>query len=83
MCERCRSLGLVQAEFATNEDRKAHQYACLDSEDGVCMNSTTRKKITGYTHHDEEGHYETVTVTEAYDEQKLVGYKCSSCGETK
>ena len=83
MCERCRSLGLVQAEFATNEDRKAHQYACLDSEDGVCMNSTTRKKITGYTHHDEEGHYETVTVTEAYNEQKLVGYKCSSCGETK
>jgi len=35
-----------------------------------------------YIHHDEEGHYETVTVTEAYDEQKLVGYKCS-CGETK
>lgn len=83
MCERCRSLGLEQVEFATNEDRKAHQYACLDSEDGVCMNSTTRKKITGYTHHDEEGHYETVTVSEAYVEQKLVGYKCSSCGETK
>lgn len=45
MCERCKSLGLDQAEFATNEERKAHQYACLDSEDGVCMNSTTRKKL--------------------------------------
>lgn len=83
MCERCKSLGLDQAEFATNEERKAHQYACLDSEDGVCMNSTTRKKITDYIHHDEEGHYETVTISEAYTEKKLVGYRCSSCGETK
>ena len=31
----------------------------------------------------EKDNYETVTVTEAYNEQKLVGYKCSSCGETK
>ena len=47
------------------------------------MNSTNRKKIVDYIHHDEEGHYETVTVREAYVEQKLVGYKCSSCGEIK
>ena len=84
MCERCNSLGIAQAEFSTNDERKEHQYACLD-EEGSCSSSTTRKKITGYTHHDEEGHYETqtVTVTEAYDEQRLVGYKCSSCGERK
>ena len=82
MCERCNSLGIAQAEFSTNDERKEHQYACLD-EGGRCSSSTTRKKITGYTHHDEEGHYETVTVSEAYVEQKLVGYKCSSCGETK
>ena len=41
------------------------------------------KKITDYIHHDEEGHYEPVTISEAYTEKKLVGYRCSSCGETK
>ena len=81
MCEHCISEGIVQAEFLTNDERSEHQFSCMEH-GGSCMNSTTRKKITGYTHHDEEGHYETVTVTEAYDEQKLVGYKCS-CGETK
>ena len=84
MCEHCISEGIVQAEFLTNDERSEHQFSCMEH-GGSCMNSTTRKKITGYTHHDEEGHYETqtVTVTEAYDEQKLVGYKCSSCGERK
>lgn len=82
MCEHCISEGIVQAEFLTNDERSEHQFSCMEH-GGSCMNSTTRKKITGYTHHDEEGHYETVTVTEAYNEQKLVGYKCSSCGETK
>ena len=84
MCEHCISEGIVQAEFLTNDERSEHQFSCMEH-GGSCMNSTTRKKITGYTHHDEEGHYETqtVTVTEAYDEQKLVGYRCSSCGERK
>ena len=34
-------------------------------------------------HHDEVGHYETKTVTEAYDEEVVVGQKCSECGATK
>lgn len=33
-------------------------------------------------HHDEVGHYETRTVTAAYDEQVLTGYKCN-CGATR
>lgn len=82
MCEHCNSLGIAQAEFSTNEERKEHQYSCLD-EGGSCSSSTTRKKITDYIHHDEEGHYEPVTISEAYTEKKLVGYRCSSCGETK
>ena len=83
-CDYCNEHGLRQNEFLSFEEKKAHQYNCAIN-GGSCSNSTTRKKITGYTHHDEEGHYETktVTVSEAYDEQKLVGYKCSSCGETK
>ena len=31
----------------------------------------------------EQGHYETVTVQEAWDEQVVTGYRCSQCGETK
>lgn len=83
MCEHCREKGIEENEFISGDALDEHQYACLD-EGGRCSSSTTRKKITGYTHHDEEGHYETqtVTVSKAYDEQKLVGYKCS-CGETK
>ena len=83
-CDYCNGHGLRQNEFLSFEEKKAHQYNCAIN-GGSCSNSTTRKKITGYTHHDEEGHYETqtVTVTEAYDEQKLVGYRCSSCGERK
>ena len=80
-CDYCNEHGLRQNEFLSFEEKKAHQYNCAIN-GGSCSNSTTRKKITGYIHHDEEGHYETVTVSEAYVEQKLVGYKCS-CGETK
>lgn len=81
-CSVCRERGVEQSEFSSSQERREHQYDCQDN-GGSCMNSTNRKKIVDYIHHDEEGHYETVTVSEAYVEQKLVGYKCSSCGETK
>lgn len=80
-CEYCNEHGLRQNEFLTFEEKKAHQYNCAIN-GGSCSNSTTRKKITDYIHHDEEGHYETIIVSEAYDEPKLIGYKCS-CGATK
>lgn len=80
-CEYCNEHGLRQNEFLTFEEKKAHQYNCAIN-GGSCSNSTTRKKVTDYIHHDEEGHYETVIVSEAYDEPKLIGYKCS-CGATK
>ena len=38
---------------------------------------------TETVHHDEVGHYETKTVTEAYDEEVVVGQKCSECGAKK
>ena len=83
-CDYCNEHGLRQNEFNSRNELEEHQYNCAVS-GGLCSNSTTRKKITGYTHRDEEGHYETqtFTVTEAYDEQRLVGYRCSSCGERK
>lgn len=81
-CEYCIKNKINKIEFSSYDELDNHLYNCIVN-GGSCSNSTTRKKITGYTHHDEEGHYETVTVTEAYNEQKLVGYKCSSCGETK
>ena len=81
-CPYCIEHGLVQIEFSTLDELSDHQFNCMEN-GGRCMNSTTIKKITDYIHHDEEGHYETVTISEAYTEKKLVGYRCSSCGETK
>lgn len=81
-CSVCKERGVEQAEFSSSQERRAHQYDCQDN-GGNCMNSTNRKKIVDYIHHDEEGHYEPVTISEAYTEKKLVGYRCSSCGETK
>lgn len=35
------------------------------------------------THQEDQGHYETVTISEAWDETKVVGYKsvCNKCGQ--
>lgn len=81
-CSYCNEHGLRQAEFDSFEDSYHHMKNCALN-GGSCRNSTRRKKIIDYIHHDEEGHYETVTISEAYTEKKLVGYRCSSCGETK
>lgn len=81
-CSYCNEHGTRQSEFSSLEELEDHQYNCAIN-GGLCSNSTTRKKIIDYIHHDEEGHYETVTISEAYTEKKLVGYRCSSCGETK
>ncbi len=81
-CERCLEYGITKYEYDSIDEFEKHQDACLD-EDGSCFNFVNYKKKVGVIEHKEEGHYETVTVSEAYDEQKLVGYKCSSCGETK
>lgn len=81
-CERCLEYGITEYEYDSIDEFEKHQDACLD-EDGSCFNFVNYKKKVGVIEHKEEGHYETVTVTEAYNEQKLVGCKCSSCGETK
>lgn len=81
-CPYCASRGITNYEYNTIYDYYEHQDGCIEN-GGMCANSTGRKKIIDYIHHDEEGHYETVTISEAYTEKKLVGYRCSSCGETK
>lgn len=89
-CKRCEDLGITQFEYDTAEELDAHQYACQDDcadngKEGVCTNSTKRYDVVyGYIHHDEEGHYETVTIVdkEAWDEQVIDHYECD-CGETK
>lgn len=81
-CERCAKLGITKFEYDTVEELDRHQYECLD-EGGSCFSSTYREDVT-YIHHDEEGHYETVTIVdkEAWDEQVIDHYECD-CGETK
>lgn len=81
-CPYCASRGITNYEYDTIYDYYEHQDGCIEN-GGLCANSTGRKKIVDYIHHDEEGHYEPVTISEAYTEKKLVGYRCSSCGETK
>lgn len=82
-CDRCKSLGITQYEYENIADFNAHQDACLD-EDGSCFSFLTYEKIDHYIHHDEEGHYETVTIVdkEAWDEQVIDHCECD-CGETK
>lgn len=81
-CERCKKLGITNFEYDTVEELDRHQYECLD-DGGSCGFSTYREDVS-YIHHDEEGHYETVTITdkEAWDEQVIDHYECD-CGETK
>ena len=81
-CERCKKLGITNFEYNTVEELDRHQYECLD-DGGSCGFSTYREDVS-YIHHDEEGHYETVTITdkEAWDEQVIDHYECD-CGETK
>lgn len=82
-CERCKNLGITNFEYDSGAALDEHQYTCLD-EDGSCAFSSTVERIDHYIHHDEEGHYETVTITdkEAWDEQVIDHYECD-CGETK
>lgn len=86
-CKRCAELGITQYEYSSVDELNEHQGSCLDDcvdngKEGGCSNSTSIEKIN-YIHHDEEGHYETVTITdkEAWDEQVIDHYECD-CGET-
>ena len=81
-CERCKKLGITNFEYDSLEALDKHQDECLD-DGGSCFSSTYRENVT-YIHHDEEGHYETVTITdkEAWDEQVIDHYECD-CGEIK
>lgn len=87
-CKRCAELGIIQYEYSSVDELNEHQGSCLDDcvdngKEGGCSNSTSIEKIN-YIHHDEEGHYETVTVVdkEAWDEQVIDHYECD-CGGTK
>lgn len=81
-CIWCQEHGRTEYRFSSAAEIDEHQYYCLDN-GGGCVSSQTREEIN-YIHHDEEGHYETVTITdkEAWDEQVIDHYECD-CGETK
>lgn len=88
LCERCKRLGITNFEYDSVAELDRHQTECQDDVlenggDSYCYRSTYREDVT-YIHHDEEGHYETITITdkEAWDEQVIDHYECD-CGETK
>lgn len=87
-CERCKRLGIANFEYDSKEELHKHQKECQDDVlenggDSYCYRSTYREEVT-YIHHDEEGHYETITIVdkEAWDEPVIDHYECD-CGETK
>lgn len=88
MCKRCEDLGITQYEYSSIDELRRHQYPCQDdcvdnNKEGGCVNSSSEERIN-YIHHDEEGHYEMVTIVdkEAWDEPVIDHYECD-CGETK
>ena len=82
-CDRCKSLGIINYEYDSKDALYSHQDPCLE-DGGSCSFWSTERRVDHYIHHDEEGHYETVTITdkEAWDEQVIDHYECD-CGETK
>lgn len=82
-CDRCKSLGIINYEYDSKDALYNHQDPCLE-DGGSCSFWSTERRVDHYIHHDEEGHYETVTITdkEAWDEQVIDHYECD-CGETK
>lgn len=81
-CERCNRLGITNFRYSSYEDFEIHQDECMD-DGGSCFSAQSKTEVS-YLHHDEEGHYETVTIVdkEAWDEQVIDHYECD-CGETK
>lgn len=82
-CDRCKSLGIINYEYDSKDALYSHQDPCLE-DGGSCSFWSTERRVDHYIHHDEEGHYETVTITdkEAWDEQVIDHYECD-CGEIK
>lgn len=82
-CDRCGGIGENQYQFDTKVELHEHQDNCMEN-GGKCSHSEKKQIVYNYIHHDEEGHYETATITdsEAYDEQVITGYKCP-CGAVK
>lgn len=82
-CDRCKSLGIINYEYDSKDALYSHQDPCLE-DGGSCSFWSTERRVDHYIHHDEEGHYETVTITdkEAWNEQVIDHYECD-CGETK
>lgn len=82
-CDRCKSLGIINYEYDSKDALYSHQDPCLE-DGGSCSFWSTERRVDHYIHHDEEGHYETITIVdkEAWDEQVIDHYECD-CGETK
>lgn len=82
-CDRCKSLGIINYEYDSKDALYSHQDPCLE-DGGSCSFWSTERRVEHYIHHDEEGHYETITIVdkEAWDEPVIDHYECD-CGETK
>lgn len=73
-CQGCGARWETTDVNAANEWQRQHIISCATEGVAIgCDTSEVRKVQTGTVHHDEVGHWETVTT----------GYKCSGCGATQ
>ncbi len=74
-----------EAEFYDDASRQAHQYSTDHPDYWTDKIPVTINHPAEYEtiHHEAQGHMETFTVQEAYDETVVTGQQCSICGAKK
>ena len=71
------------ATFGSWDAYVAHSDSYIDTPDWSNHSScSSGEAIVGYEHHDENGHWETRLVQDAYEEQVIAYYECA-CGERR
>ena len=78
-CESCHS------RWPNDQEAEAHQHVCPATEEFAynIRRIEASPAQTHVEHHDAQGHMETFTVQEAYDETVVTGQRCSECGARK
>ena len=78
-CESCHS------RWPNDQEMEAHQHECPATEEFNynIIRIEAAPAQTHVEHHEAQGHMETFTVQEAYDETVVTGQRCSECGARK
>ena len=91
-CKGC-GIDLNEAGMTDEEYDEHDRQHILNGEDSSYYESPIYQTVTETVHHEAEGHYgdvgvqgaydEAVLVSEAWDEEVIIGYVCVECGEVR